>query len=68
MASSSWLKAANGENHKPKDFDSPKAGGSFFQENSRGEIICKVNQEGRRARKAKDKGPFLKGKILAKIV
>lgn len=68
LASSSWLKAANGENHKLKDFDSPKAGGSFFQENSRGEIICKVNQKGRGARGAKDEGPFLKEKILVKIV
>jgi hypothetical protein len=68
LASSSWLKAANGENHKLKDFDSPKAGESFFRENNRWEIMCKVNQKGRRAREAKDEGPFLKEKILAKLI
>lgn len=68
LASSSWLKAANGENHKLKDFDSPKAGGSFFRENNRWEIMFKVNQKGRRAREAKDEGHFLKEKILAKLI
>lgn len=30
--------------------------------------MCKVNQKGRRARKAKDEGDFLKEKILVKLV
>ena len=30
--------------------------------------MCKVNQEGRRAREAKDEGLLLKEKILAKLV
>lgn len=30
--------------------------------------MFKVNQKGRRAREAKDEGPFLKEKILAKLI
>lgn len=30
--------------------------------------MCEVNQKERRAREAKDEGPFLKEKILVKLV